>query len=53
LKCLLDFLAYTANKTLRAEDLVLNEVTPSDWVYRSLNALNQFWQVGCFLSNFD
>lgn len=41
--------AYTANKTLRAEDLVLNEVTPSDWVYRSLNALNQFWQLAWLL----
>jgi hypothetical protein len=37
--------AISGNGTLRAEDLLLNEITPSDWVYRSLNAFNYIWQV--------
>jgi len=41
--------AISANETLHAEDLSFNDITPSDWVYRSLNALNYFWQVKfCF-----
>jgi hypothetical protein len=30
---------------MRAEDLLVNDVNPSDWVYRSLNAFNYLWQV--------
>lgn len=37
------------NKTLRAEDLLITEIKPSDWVYRSLNAFNQFWQLAWLL----
>lgn len=33
------------NTTLRAEELVLNDITPSDWVYRALDAFNYLWQV--------
>jgi hypothetical protein len=33
------------NTTLRAEDFLVNDITPSDWVYRSLNAFNYLWQV--------
>ena len=42
---LLNCLAITVNGTLRPEDLVVNDIIPSDWVYRSLNALNYLWQV--------
>lgn len=34
-----------ANATLRTEDVVINDVTPSEWVYRGLDALNSLWQV--------
>ncbi|CAF1288087.1 unnamed protein product [Adineta ricciae] len=37
------------NGTLRAEDLLLNEVSPSDWVYRCLNAINYIWQLAWLL----
>ncbi|UJR22934.1 hypothetical protein I4U23_025961 [Adineta vaga] len=37
------------NGTLRAEDLLLNEVSPSDWVYRCLNAINYLWQLAWLL----
>ncbi len=33
------------NATLHAEDLVVNDITPSDWVYQGLDALNYLWQV--------
>jgi len=42
---LFNILAIFGNGTLRAEDLVFNEISPSDWVYRSLNAFNYLWQV--------
>jgi len=37
------------NTTLRAEEVVLNDITPSDWVYRALDALNYLWQLGWLL----
>ncbi|CAF0768155.1 unnamed protein product [Adineta steineri] len=37
------------NGTIRPENLRLNEITPSDWVYRSLNALNYLWQFSWLL----
>ena len=33
------------NSTLRVEDMVINDILPSDWVYRSLDAFNYLWQV--------
>ena len=40
-------LAISANGTLRAEDIVNNEVTPSEWGHRSLTAFNYLWQASC------
>jgi len=40
---------FTGNKTLRAEDLLLSDITPSNWVYRCLNALNYIWQFAWLL----
>ncbi len=42
---LFNILDIFSNGTLRAEDIIINEITPSDWVYRSLNAYNYLWQV--------
>ncbi|CAF1362214.1 unnamed protein product [Rotaria sp. Silwood1] len=39
----------SVNETLRAEDVVVNDITPSDWVYRSLNRLNYIWQLAWLL----
>ena len=35
----------SVNGTWRAEDRLTNDITPSGWVYRSLNAFNYLWQV--------
>jgi hypothetical protein len=35
----------SGNRTIRAEDLLINDINPSDWVYRSLSAFNYLWQV--------
>jgi hypothetical protein len=37
------------NATLHAEELVVNDITPSDWVYQSLDALNYLWQLAWLL----
>ncbi|CAF0975865.1 unnamed protein product [Rotaria sordida] len=37
------------NGTIRAEDTTVNDITPSDWVYRSLNGLNYLWQFAWLL----
>lgn len=34
-----------ANETFHAEDLIVNDITPSNWVFRCLDALSQLWQV--------
>jgi len=34
-----------ANETFHAEDLVVNDITPSNWVFRCLDALSQLWQL--------
>jgi hypothetical protein len=39
------YIAVFPNATLRAEDIVVDDITPSDWIYRSLDALNCLWQV--------
>jgi len=33
------------NSTLRAEELSFNDITPSEWVYRTLDAFNYVWQL--------
>ena len=48
IKCIISIiqiLALFPNLTLRAEEVVLNNVTPSEWVYRALDAFNYIWQV--------
>ncbi|CAF5100127.1 unnamed protein product, partial [Rotaria sp. Silwood1] len=37
------------NKTYRLEELFVNDITPSYWVYRSLNVFNYFWQLAWLL----
>ncbi|CAF3017539.1 unnamed protein product [Rotaria socialis] len=37
------------NGTIHAEALLANDITPSDWVYRSLNGLNYIWQLSWLL----
>lgn len=32
------------NTSLRAEEFSVNDIIPSDWVYRTLDALNYIWQ---------
>ncbi|CAF2310504.1 unnamed protein product [Rotaria sp. Silwood2] len=33
------------SKSYRLEQIFPNDITPSDWVYRSLNVFNYFWQL--------
>jgi hypothetical protein len=42
---IINFQGIFPNTTLRAEELAINDITPSDWVYRSLDAFNYLWQV--------
>ncbi|CAF3086619.1 unnamed protein product [Rotaria sp. Silwood2] len=39
----------SVNETIRAEDIVSNDINPADWVYRSLNRLNYIWQFAWLL----
>ncbi|CAF4065753.1 unnamed protein product [Rotaria magnacalcarata] len=38
-----------ANRTYRVEQLYPNDITPSNWVYRSLDVFNYFWQLAWLL----
>ncbi|CAF3327708.1 unnamed protein product [Rotaria socialis] len=37
------------NRTYRVEQLYPNDITPSNWVYRSLDVFNYFWQLAWLL----
>jgi hypothetical protein len=47
-KCFIFILKFSAvfpNITLPVEETIPDDITPSDWIYRSLDALNYLWQV--------
>lgn len=50
---LFNLVALFQNTTLRAEELVLNDISPSDWVYRALDAFNYLWQVKLIIFCFN